>query len=405
VVERGFTERQLLVVADPTKRTLVKRRKLNVFGLAFMDCICCGFGAVILLFVMVNSRTDQPPPPEPPPVNAIIAPVAKPVPDVDRTAEIAGARLALQRAKARIRATATALEEMEGRRIASQDRAKRMQQEASQLQQKAADSSERETAARDRVAGLQGDLLALEKEVEQLRAALAAAETPEPPKGDASREFAGDGDRQYLTGLKVGGKRVLILLDCSASMLDHRILEIIRLRNMAPEEARKARKWQQAVRSTEWLLAQLPAESEFQIFGFNESAFPLIEGTAGKWLKVGDAGQLEAAVDSIRKHTPKNGTSLERALNVARALSPMPDNVILLTDGLPTIGKSRGLRRKISADRRLSLFEQAARNWPRDIPVNVLLFPMEGDPQAASSFWMLAAATGGSFFCPAEDWP
>ena len=29
-----------------------RRREMEVFGLSFMDAICCGFGAVILLFVL-----------------------------------------------------------------------------------------------------------------------------------------------------------------------------------------------------------------------------------------------------------------------------------------------------------------------------------------------------------------
>ena len=33
------------------------------------------------------------------------------------------------------------------------------------------------------------------------------------------------------------------------------------------------------------------------------------------------------------------------------------------------------------------------------------LFPIEGDPMAASAFWKLALATRGSFMSPAKDWP
>ena len=29
-----------------------QRRDLQVFSLSFLDCICCGFGAIILLFVL-----------------------------------------------------------------------------------------------------------------------------------------------------------------------------------------------------------------------------------------------------------------------------------------------------------------------------------------------------------------
>ena len=36
---------------------MMKRRPLNVFSLSFIDCICCGLGAIILLFVIVNARS------------------------------------------------------------------------------------------------------------------------------------------------------------------------------------------------------------------------------------------------------------------------------------------------------------------------------------------------------------
>ena len=29
-----------------------KRREMEIFSLSFLDCICCGFGAIILLFVL-----------------------------------------------------------------------------------------------------------------------------------------------------------------------------------------------------------------------------------------------------------------------------------------------------------------------------------------------------------------
>ena len=31
------------------------RRKTEVFGLSFLDCICCGFGATILIYMVLNS--------------------------------------------------------------------------------------------------------------------------------------------------------------------------------------------------------------------------------------------------------------------------------------------------------------------------------------------------------------
>ena len=31
---------------------MIRRRQTSVFSLAFLDCICCGFGAVILVFIL-----------------------------------------------------------------------------------------------------------------------------------------------------------------------------------------------------------------------------------------------------------------------------------------------------------------------------------------------------------------
>ena len=31
---------------------MIRRRQIQVFSLSFLDCICCGFGAIILIFVL-----------------------------------------------------------------------------------------------------------------------------------------------------------------------------------------------------------------------------------------------------------------------------------------------------------------------------------------------------------------
>ena len=82
----------------------------------------------------------------------------------------------------------------------------------------------------------------------------------EEPPGDRLRSFIGDGDRQYLTGLKVGGRRILILVDASASMLDETIVNIIRRRNLPLIAGIQADKWQQAVATVDWVTTQIPRE-------------------------------------------------------------------------------------------------------------------------------------------------
>ena len=48
---------------------------------------------------------------------------------------------------------------------------------------------------------------------------------------------------------------------------------------------------------------------------------------------------------------------------------------------------------------------QAVKQLPRNVPINIILAPMEGDPMAASGFWQLAQVSRGSFLAPSKDWP
>ena len=76
-----------------------------------------------------------------------------------------------------------------------------------------------------------------------------------------------------------------------------------------------------------------------------------------------------------------------------RRLNPPPDNILLITDGLPTQGRTPPRGGTVSGKERLRLFERAVQALPRRAPVNTLLLPMEGDPMAAPAFWKLAMAT------------
>ena len=48
---------------------------------------------------------------------------------------------------------------------------------------------------------------------------------------------------------------------------------------------------------------------------------------------------------------------------------------------------------------------RALRELPRGIPVNVFLYPLEGDYSAPIHYWVLANRTGGSFISVSRDWP
>ena len=75
-----------------------------------------------------------------------------------------------------------------------------------------------------------------------------AARSTRARPATARKAFRGRGDRRYISALRIKGKRILVLLDTSASMMDDDVVKVIRLRNQ-PEAARKlAPKWRRAHR-------------------------------------------------------------------------------------------------------------------------------------------------------------
>jgi len=361
----------------------MKRRKLTVFSLSFIDCICCGLGAIILLFVVVNSQNTAQ-------RQRVTAELAS---ETNRwELEVLAGRRNLIQAR-------NTLDEITAEFAKTEGLSRKILQPLSEKRLELADRDKQTLASREHANKLKADLKSLEEDVKRLQ----AGAKREEELGRNLRPFPGQGDRQYLTGLKMGGQRILILVDASASMLDETVVGVIRRRNMSSAEKLRAPKWRQAVATVDWLTANLPQDSRVQIYVFNESAGPLLEG--GTWLEARDIDRLNQAVEKLRRLPPEKGTSLINAFEAAAKMSPAPDNLFLLTDGLPTMGKDKPWGSRVSADKRLSLFRDAVKRLPAGLPVNTILMPMEGDPMAASEFWRLAVDTRGSFMCPAKDWP
>jgi hypothetical protein len=363
---------------------MARRRKITLFSLSFLDCICCGFGAVILLFVIVNARSAA----------------TRNQKIMDLSGEVRLLEFEVLKGQKNLVQVRNALDETVEELARTEGRSRRLLEQIRKIEQELATSDNTTVATVAHVNKLKADLKSLEEEVKRMEAAVEADQ-----EGAKLREFKGAGDRHYLTGLKVGGRRILILVDCSASMLGETVVDILRRRNMSDEVKLQSAKWRQAVRTVDWLSTQMPPASVFQIYGFNERAFALVEGTEGAWLNAGDPDDLDRAVQALQTQIPEGPTSLHHAFSVISRLPAQPDNIILLTDGLPTMGRKKPSRYKVSAKKRLQLFRSAAAELPDDIPINAILYPMDGDPRAASAFWRLAIDTGGSYLCPAKDWP
>ena len=362
-----------------------RRRQFEVFSMSFLDCMSCGFGAVILFFMIINAQVRETTENDP---TSLMAETKK------IEVEILEGRKDLVLAK-------NTVEQLDIEKTTAEGQIAQIIALIEQLQVELSQYSSETLAKIERVEQLESDIESLAEEVKRL---LALAEGQDAD-GNKLREFQGDGDRQYLTGLKLGGRRTLILVDRSASMLDSTIVNILRRRNMADEDKLAAVKWRQVVASVDWLTAQFEPGSEFQIYMYNDEAVPVIKGSEGLWLKADDNTQLDEAIRVLRRTPPENGTNMLAAYEVAANLSPRPDNIILLADGLPTMEGADENRATVNGRDRQRMHETAIRALPSGIPVNVFLYPLEGDYDAPILYWILAYRSGGSFISVSRDWP
>ena len=362
-----------------------KRRQFEVFTLSFLDCICCGFGAVVLFYTIVQSQAGA----------VEIARIDKLTGEVRKLEEevlVGTKNLVVLR---------NALQKTDEDEAAAKSRAIRIAEELKQRKDQTSTYEDVSVARREHINQLMADIKSLEEGNKRLQ----GGSLDKGPAGDKRMAFRGRGDRRYISALRVKGKRILILLDTSASMMDDDVVKIIRLRN-EPETARKlAPKWRRAIDMVQWLSAQLPDNSQFQVYGFNVKAKAVLGDTQGKWLDSNDPRVVNNVLNATRNIVPADGTSLVNAFIAIRMINPQPDQIILITDGLPTQGSVPPSRKFIDVKEREKLFDDAMKTVTSDQPMDVVLLPMKGDLLAAHAFWRLARKTRGSYVIPSRDWP
>ena len=349
---------------------MIKRRFLNPFGLSFLDVMSCGFGAAVLVFMLIRHNSAE------------LA-----------VADSSGANDNIQ------------IQHEEN--LAGS--VERLKGHSSKLAQEISGTEEEIVNTLKTIALIEsqkkrsndGELDALKKKLKDKQAALAK----EKEKGLQIIKIEGDGKRQYLTGLTMKGKRILILFDRSASMIDDELVNIIRGKHLSPSERRKGGKWRWGVSILKWLLAHLPMDSHYQLYSFNDKVISLLPEQATKWVAAKDKKMLETVLKNLRNLAPENGTNLQSALKKASQLSPRPDAIYVITDGLPTLSPGKSPSGLITGKERMELFSKAVQQLPTGIPVHTIILPTKGDPKATGAFWALSANTGGRFLAPAWDWP
>ena len=156
----------------------------------------CGFGAVVLVFLIIDHSIEIQ-------IQSVNAEVLS---EVDLLEEdIREGEEGLVRLRNAISTTNLEIVEAQGR-------ARVVTEELDRLEALIASLEESDVSETTDLEALRAEINSLQERIQQLR------EAAEADGGRSAREFQGEGNRQYLTGLKLGGNRIAIMIDASASM-------------------------------------------------------------------------------------------------------------------------------------------------------------------------------------------
>jgi CRISPR/Cas system-associated endoribonuclease Cas2 len=223
------------------------------------------------------------------------------------------------------------------------------------------------------------------------------------------------GEENYIIGLRVTGRKIGILVDSSSSMTDEILIDVIRRKNSSVGNKKVGPKWQRTKKIIEWLLARIPQQSDFNVITFNNNTSQL--GGQG-WKGAGDASAMGRVLGDLDLTVPEGSTNLHAGLEAIAALNPT--DIYLITDGLPTDGSASykslnpfascssllGGASTISGECRAKLFRHTVNSLKLPgVTVNVILLPIEGDPEASKEFWNWTSLTNGLLISPAASWP
>ncbi len=349
-----------------------RKRETEVFSLSFLDCICCGFGAVLLLFVLtVGKKADA--------IERVQA----------KTQEIIGemnSSIALKDKQLK-----------ENQRSLTTIRKRNREATVEVVKKK-----KMQTELEQELALLLSQLASMEEELGKLlddKENLPMQEEEPPiPIPNAIR-------RQYLTGFDIQGDNVLFLIEASGGMTDDVYEKAVERLSDSDDEKRNAPKWSRVKQGMTWMIANLKPESRYKIILFNNEITPLEVGYGTEWIDPMDRDLTQEVIEELDKVVPQEGANLEKAFDMVDDLPITPDRIVLITDGLPTLADTYQASQPLESNDRINMFRVAKKALVFDGPVNVLLYPMKNDPGAAVHYWRLADDQGGAMVCPSKSWP
>ncbi len=333
-----------------------KRREAQSSALSFMDCICCGFGAVLLLFILTAKKQ-----------------ITESQEDASQSVEAA------ETLQAAIRET-EAMQKALDKEIEALD-------------------PQPDTNATS-VSELAAEQERLAKAIEEAAEALAALESEAEPTEQPAELDRPSADQSYLSGLRLRAPRAVILLESSGSMLAvdaKQAVEIINQGSGATSE-----KWLRAKAAVRAVLAAIPKGTKVAVFSMAEGTNPLSGSPQDPYIDPYDNNALLSFLERLDRLEAKGGANLSAALQTVSQLKQRASSLLLIGDGLPTAPAPRS--GGLSEADRVNLFNRAMASRP-NYPFNAILFPFEGDPSAAGLFWQLSGRTNGITLIPDNDWP
>ncbi|MHC8440926.1 MAG: vWA domain-containing protein [Candidatus Eutrophobiaceae bacterium] len=364
-----------------------RKKATEGMGLAFLDIMSCGLGAVILIFMLVKQHVE------------------KEVSDTVAVQDLSSNIESLEQQKQELASNLQGLiDEHQARQAELASSKSKISKQSQALTQKSLelDAETRQLAQMQQqiVERLQTERSQQKQDQEQLA-----------KHAEDKVSLKGQGEEEYLIGLKMEGKKILILVDSSASMTAQRVIDVIRYKVGSDAQKQGAPKWQRVLRSVAWMLARLPPDSQFAVISYAKEA-TLLGG--GSWQNSTDKIAFSRVLGELGKIIPQDTTNLEAGLGKAATMNP--DTLYLITDGLPTSSSSRSFgigacqtlfsKKTISGECRIALFRKTI-NAIRltGTRINTILFPIEGDPQSSYEYWQWASSHGGLLIKPSPSWP
>ncbi len=349
-----------------------RKREIEVFSLSFLDCICCGFGAVLLLFVLtVGKKSDT--------LIDIKAKIEQVIGQMENDIALKDQELK------DLRRSLTTVREKNRFADVTIDEKKDMQ-----------------TKLEDEFALLLAQLASMEEDLGKL---INDKENMPMQEDKPPIPIPNEVRRQYLTGFDIQGDNVLFLIESSGGMTHDVYEDAVNSLEDSDEERRNAPKWKRVKTGMRWLIANLKDTSRYKIVCFNNEVTPIESRYGSDWFDPADRDLTKEVLEELDKIVPEEGANLEKAFANIDSFSITPDRIVLIVDGLPTLADSYTAPSAADDHDRINMFRVAKKALVFDDPVNVLLYPMKGDPGAAVHFWRLADDQGGAMVCPSKSWP